>query len=116
MTLLAKIPRVRAIFSRSQNEKTISALRGEGRGLDHARRRPRTKSQRKWKIDSSAALAADSSLRIPRDTEAIAGVDKVRNKVAALRRAAVDWGDAPDATTQQTLQTSLRSCGVCKWT
>ena len=66
-------------------------IRGEGRGLFPEKR----------------------ELGIASDAEAEAIVEVVGREGVALRRAAVAGVDAPDATAQQTVRTSRRSCGVC---
>ena len=61
------------------------------------------------------SLQEKRELRSPHDTEAEVEVEAVGRGVAALRRAAVAGVEAPVAAAQQTVRTSRRSCGICKW-
>ena len=98
VVLRAESARKQAIFAHSRRGKTISRLRGEGRGLA-----PEKMEKEKEKRE----------LRSLDGTEPDIAAGDVRVADAVARRATADAGAVePRAAAQQTKRTSRGSCGV----
>ena len=97
VVLRAESARKQAIFAHSRRGKTISRLRGEGRGLA-----PEKMEKEKEKRE----------LRSPDGTEPDIEAGEVRVVAVAQRATAIEGAVVPAAAAQQTIRTSRGSCGV----